>query len=195
MPGALSGPPLLLEPLSSLPGFSLSRTVCIREIWVRGVCLLHGFYLGLIFPVCSFFVVCCLVWSSTCFFWFVFLLWLVWVSGFLHSGLFFFFSSSCSLGFFGFIWSLYGTRVYNARFPCIQLEFNILNLAQQNRLPCTLDVSLLNNFENVLTNNIVWVLVLFWKKKSQCFTSYWSDWLWLIKEKIASLCKNDCKPI
>jgi len=128
-----------LEPSPSLPRFSLSWTVWVREIWVYGVCLLHSFCLGLIFLVCSFFVVCCffvfLVWvSSSCFFLFVFLLHLVWVSRFLHSGLFFFFSSSCSLGFFGFVWSLYGTQVYNARFPRIQLEFNVLDLAQQNRV-------------------------------------------------------------
>ena len=27
---------LLLEPSLSLPGFSLSRTICFKEIWVRG---------------------------------------------------------------------------------------------------------------------------------------------------------------
>ena len=47
----------------------------------------------------------------------------------------------------------------------MELKFFILNLAQQNRVPYTRDVILLNSFENVLTNEIVWVLVLFWKKK------------------------------
>ena len=90
---------LLLEPLPSLPGFNLSRMVWVREIWVCRVCLLRGFYLGLISPACSFFVVCCffmfLVWVSSSCFLFVFLLRLVWISGFLP-----FDSSSCSLGFF-----------------------------------------------------------------------------------------------
>ena len=40
-------------------------------------------------------------------------------------------------------------------------EFNTLDLAQQNRVSCTRDVSLLNCFKNVLTNEIVRVLVLF----------------------------------
>ena len=44
-------------------------------------------------------------------------------------------------------------------------KFITLNLAQQNQVSCTRDVSLLNNFENVLTNEVVWILVLFWKKK------------------------------
>ena len=46
----------------------------------------------------------------------------------------------------------------------MEVEFSILDLAQQNRVFYTRDVSLLNSFENVLTNEIVWVLVLFWKK-------------------------------
>ena len=74
----------LLEPSPSLPGFSLSQTVWVREIWVRGVYLLHGFCLGLISPICSFFVVCC------------FFVFLVWVPssfnlGFFLLVLFFFF--------------------------------------------------------------------------------------------------------
>ena len=48
-------------------------------------------------------------------------------------------------------------------------KFITLNLAQQNRVSCTQDVSLLNNFENVLTNEVVWILMLFWKKKNLNF--------------------------
>ena len=78
---------LLLELSSSLPRFRLSQTVWVKEIWVRGVCLLHGLCLGLISPVCSFFVVC----FSSCF-----------LFGFLPhvSYLFFFFVCSGFLGFF-----------------------------------------------------------------------------------------------
>ena len=68
------------------------------------------------------------------------------------------------VGFF-FFWSLYGNRVYNAQLPRIELESVMLDLVQQNRVPHTGNVSLLNSFENLLTNEIVWVLVLFWKKK------------------------------
>ena len=46
----------------------------------------------------------------------------------------------------------------------MELEFIILDLAQQNRVSHTWDVILLNSFENVLINEIVWILVLFWKK-------------------------------
>ena len=88
-----------------------------------------------------------------------FLLRLVWFSGFLPSGLGFL------LGFF--FWSLYRNWVYNALLPRIELESVMLDLAQQNRVPHTQDVSLLNSFKNVLTNEIVWVLVLFWKKKKK----------------------------
>ena len=93
----------------------------------------------------------------------------------VSSGLFFFFVWSRFLGFFllglgfFFVWSLYGNWVYNARFPCIELKLVMLDLAQQNRVPHTRNVSLLNSFENMLTNEIVWVLVLFWKKKSWTF--------------------------
>ena len=45
-----------------------------------------------------------------------------------------------------------------------EIKFFTLDLAQQNRLPYARDVSLLNCFENVLTNEIVWNLVLFWIK-------------------------------
>ena len=37
----------------------------------------------------------------------------------------------------------------------MELEFTTLNLLQQNRVPYARDVSLLNSFENVLTNEIV----------------------------------------
>ena len=47
----------------------------------------------------------------------------------------------------------------------MESKFITLDLAQQNWVFCTWDVSLLNSFENVLTNEIVWVLVLFWKEK------------------------------
>ena len=43
-------------------------------------------------------------------------------------------------------------------------EFITLDLAQQNRVSRTRDFSLLNRFKNLLTNEIVWVLMLFWKK-------------------------------
>ena len=46
----------------------------------------------------------------------------------------------------------------------MELEFIILDLAQQNRVSHIRDVILLNSFENVLINEIIWVLVLFWKK-------------------------------
>ena len=103
-----------------------------------------------------------LVWVSSC----LFLLRLIWVSsclflirlispiclpsscfffvwsGFLPSGLFSFFV------WFGFLPSSF-----------MELESVMLNLAHQNRVSCTQDVSLLNN-------QIVWILVLFWRKKN-----------------------------
>ena len=53
-----------------------------------------------------------------------------------------------------------------------EIDFFTLDLAQQNRLPYARDVSLLNCFKNVLTNKIVWDLVLFWKK-SKTLCTYW----------------------
>ena len=41
------------------------------------------------------------------------------------------------------------------------------SLAFQNRVYYTQDESFLNNFENMLTNEIVWKSVLFWKKKKK----------------------------
>ena len=42
----------------------------------------------------------------------------------------------------------------------------------QNRVYCTQDISFLNSFENVLTNEIVWKFVLFWRrKKIPCFAN------------------------
>ena len=92
---------LLLEPSLSLPGFSLSRTICFKEIWVRGF-LPFSFGLGFFMFVPSsfdlgFFVfvpssfdlsglfaffmfLLRLAWVSS--FWFVFLLCVVWVSSF-----------------------------------------------------------------------------------------------------------------
>ena len=143
---------LLLEPSQSLPGFNLNRTVWVREIWVCGfvpssfglgffVFVPSSFDLGFFvfvpssFDLSSLFTfyvfLLRLAWASS--FWFVFLLRVVWVSCF---------------------W-FYGTRVCNARFPRIELESVMLDLAHQNRVPCTRDVCLLNSFENVLTNEIV----------------------------------------
>ena len=85
----------LLEPLPLLPRFSLSRTVWVREIWVRGVCLLCGFCLGLISPVYSFFVVCYFF-----VFLFGFLLHGLWFGFLLHLLVFFLSTSSFVLGFF-----------------------------------------------------------------------------------------------
>ena len=119
---------LLLEPLQSLPGFSLNRMVWVREIWVCGF-VPSSFDLSGLFTFYVFLLR--LAWASS--FWFVFLLRVVWVSCF---------------------W-FYGTRVCNARFPRIELESVMLDLAHQNRVPCTRDVCLLNSFENVLTNEIV----------------------------------------
>ena len=48
-------------------------------------------------------------------------------------------------------------------------EFNGLDLAFQNRVYCTRDVSFLNSFENMLTNKIIWKSMLFWKKKKPIF--------------------------
>ena len=47
----------------------------------------------------------------------------------------------------------------------VEIKFIILDLAYQNRVYCTRDVSFLNSFENMLTNEIFWKLVLFWKNK------------------------------
>ena len=61
-------------------------------------------------------------------------------------------------------------RVRNFYLSCchdVRLEFIILNFALQNQVSYSQVVRLLNNFENVLTNEIVWVSVLFWKKKIQ----------------------------
>ena len=46
----------------------------------------------------------------------------------------------------------------------VEIEFNGLNLAYQNRVYITRDVSFLNSFKNALTNEIVWKFVLFKKK-------------------------------
>ena len=55
----------------------------------------------------------------------------------------------------------------------VRLNFNLNEpssmdsiLALQNRVFCTRDVSFLNSFENVLTNKIVWNVMLFWEKKN-----------------------------
>ena len=48
----------------------------------------------------------------------------------------------------------------------IENKPNGLDLAFQNRVYCTRDVSFLNCFENVLINEIVWKSVLFWRKKT-----------------------------
>ena len=55
----------------------------------------------------------------------------------------------------------------------VEIEFNGLNLAYQNRVYRTRDVSFLNSFKNALTNEIVWKIVLFKKKKSQIFPLKW----------------------
>ena len=49
----------------------------------------------------------------------------------------------------------------------VEIEFFVLNLAYQNQVYYTRDVSFLNSFENMLTNEIVWKLVLFWEKKKK----------------------------
>ena len=59
----------------------------------------------------------------------------------------------------------------------MELEFIILDLAQQNRVSHTWDVILLNSFENVLINEIVWILVLFWKKILQIPFTLSFNWL------------------
>ena len=142
-PSLWASPPPPLEPSSSLP------TVWVREIWVRER-LLRGFCLGLISPVCSFFMVCCFFVFLFGFllriFWFGFLLRLLFVLLLCVS-----------------IWVSWKSSLWSS--SSMELKFFILNLAQQNRVPYTRDVILLNSFENVLTNKIVWVLVLFWKKK------------------------------
>ena len=46
----------------------------------------------------------------------------------------------------------------------MELKFTTLDLAQQNQVPCAQNGNLLNSFENVLTKEIIWNLVLFWKK-------------------------------
>ena len=46
----------------------------------------------------------------------------------------------------------------------MKLDLFTLDFAQQNWILCTRDVSLLNCFENVLTNEIIWDSGLFWKK-------------------------------
>ena len=47
----------------------------------------------------------------------------------------------------------------------VEIKFNGLNLAYQNRVYRTRNVSFLNRFKNALTNEIVWKIVLFKKKK------------------------------
>ena len=51
----------------------------------------------------------------------------------------------------------------------IELNFITLDWAQQNWFHCARNVSLLNYFENVRTNEIVCILVLFWKKSQEVF--------------------------
>ena len=46
----------------------------------------------------------------------------------------------------------------------MELDLFTLDLAQQNWVLCTWDVSFLNYFENVLTIEIIWDSGLFWKK-------------------------------
>ena len=135
--------------------------VWVREIWVRG-CLLRGFWHLFGFDLSDLFLLHGLlflrvsVWFSSSYF-------LVWVSS-SSFGLLFFFMFLFGFLLCGFVWSLYGSRVFKARVPSIKLNFIILDLAQQNWVSHTQDVILLNSFENMLTKEIVWVLVLFWKK-------------------------------
>ena len=48
----------------------------------------------------------------------------------------------------------------------MELDLYTPDLAQQNRVLCTQFVRLLNSFKTLLTNEIVWGIWLFWKKKS-----------------------------
>ena len=49
----------------------------------------------------------------------------------------------------------------------IEIESLILELLQWNRVQDTQDVSFLSSLEMILTNEIVWKFVLFWRKKIQ----------------------------
>ena len=72
----------------------------------------------------------------------------------------------CCQGLLGSLFFLSGSLVWWCLlFVALrEIEFFTLDLAQQNQLPYAWDVSLLNYFENLLTNEIIWDLVLFWKK-------------------------------
>ena len=66
---------------------------------------------------------------------------------------------------------LRGRNVHLSYYHDGKIKLIILDLWLQNRVSYSQVVRLLNSFENVLTNEIVWVLVLFWKKKSSKITS------------------------
>ena len=96
-------------------------------------------------------------------------------------------------GFAGveFCWSLLKVRTkvefWNLnKIKSIGLDFFMieLNLAHQNRVYCTRDASFLNSFENVLTNKIVWKLMLFGKKKKKNFRK-------VLKFMIVSCCDGN----
>ena len=66
----------------------------------------------------------------------------------------------CSSWFSG-LKSLYGTQVFKTRVPIIEIKSLKLDLLHQNRVHWAQDVSFLNSLETVLTNEIVWNLLLF----------------------------------
>ena len=65
------------------------------------------------------------------------------------------------------VWSFDLWVFYRLEFPMnfTEIKYVILTLLQWTWISMTLDVSFLNNLKTMLTNKIVWKLVLFWEKK------------------------------
>ena len=62
------------------------------------------------------------------------------------------------------LWNL-SLRNWISTLIFIEIESLILELLQWNRVQDTQDVSFLSSLEMMLTNEIVWKFVLFWRKK------------------------------
>ena len=142
-----------LRGLGFVRKISLVWSICFLSSWI------YGFDLSLFFVF--------LFWVSL-FFVFVF-----WVSLFFclcefHGLIFVFCLFACvrlcvsSSDF----WVIFcETRVSQTNF--IEIKSVILELLQWTRVSNTRDISFLNSLETMLTNKIVWKLVLFWKKKKK----------------------------
>ena len=51
----------------------------------------------------------------------------------------------------------------------VEIEFSVLDLALQNQVQQTWDTSFLNSLKTILTNEYVWKIMLFWRKKNPSY--------------------------